>query len=70
MKKVIFILIMLTMTVGLFAQDMPAVRSVPVIDVDKCSISPRGIWDPMPGWIVSDIVVNVWQLMAGWVTHY
>ncbi|MBN1634154.1 MAG: hypothetical protein JW917_08320 [Ignavibacteria bacterium] len=70
MKKVIFILIMLTMTVGLFAQDMPSVRGEPIIDADKCSVTTRGIWDPIPGWVVHDYIVNIWQLMAGWVVHY
>lgn len=69
MKKVIFILIMLTMTVGLFAQDMPSARGVPEINVDKSSVI-RGIWDPMPGWIVFDFIVNIWQQMPGWETHY
>lgn len=39
MKKVIFILIMLTMTVGLSAQDMCSVQGVPAYTVDKCSVN-------------------------------
>jgi uncharacterized membrane protein len=70
MKKVIFILIMLTMTVGLFAQDMPSARGVPVIDVDKCSTIGPNVRIPMPGWLVHDFIINIWQQMAGWHTHY
>ncbi len=70
MKKVIFILIMLTMTAGLFAQDMPAAKSQNVQTLDKCSITVRGIWDPMPGWIVHDFIINIWEKMPAWKVHW